>query len=337
MCRRCSRTGDSIDLLRDQGLTFRDAQRRIGTDLNRNEHLTTTPSRDTIDQNKWGMSASQFVKQSLRTQSYDWQDTLKARHLSMETAIRFGIGWNPQDVYFFASTWGINSNRKIRIPAGLVIPTIRKNNIIGITIRCLDRVKNPKYWQIKGSTCDCLLLGKNGLPIVIVESHLDAYLIWQEAADLVSVISINGTKKGFDPYSLELIKNTSQVFVATDFDLPSTESIGAGQSAFFDIARGIPEARYLPTPIGKDPCEMVTLGVPIRHWLKSELCPSLPQIVVPSNYPGSAERLQVQLAEYPHLIPCPKSKHPWHWVYRKNCDACTGHVQCLKDVQLATR
>jgi hypothetical protein len=165
-----------------------------------------------------------------------------------------------------------------------------------------------------------------------VESHLDAILIWQEASDKVSVISMNGTGRPLDDYSQLLVRSSPLLLVATDFDEKGGGEIGAGQGAFFRLKREYPQAEYFPVPLGKDPGEMVALGVPIRDWLAMALPePKRSSLKLPTGYPGSAEQAEKGLADYPHLVPCPKASTPWYWIYRTQCSTCPGHIHCIKD------
>lgn len=336
LCRRCDSKGDAIDLLRDQGFSFAEAKNRIEGEVNlRVEQLIRKKPRKTkVDHEKWRNAAKDFLRKSSANRCQEWLELLKQRHLSEETAIRFGIEWNPTDLYLPSIDWGVESEKKLRIPAGLLVPAMQKEAVIGIIVRCRDRINNPKYWQVKGSGLENLVFGKVGLPVVIVESHLDAYLIWQEASDLVAVISLSGTSKEFDPVSLNYLKNADQVFISTDFDSTEDHDLGAGQTAYLELLSKLPEATYLPTPVGKDPCEMVSLGVSIRKWLEIGIKPPPQKLQLVTDYPGSVERLLQDLKQYPDLIPCPITRKPWYWMFRKDCGSCSGHIHCLKDVPI---
>ena len=326
MCRRCQKTGDAIDLLRDQGFSFHAAKNWTHRQAVVQEPL---PAKDKYKSQSWTRAAGDFVQRGIQTRPKIWKNLLMERHINIETALKSGIGWNATDCYFPSENWGLDPGKKIRIPAGLVIPTRNDGEVAGIMIRCMDREKNPKYWQVRGSSRDALIIGETGLPVVIVESHLDAYLVWQDSGDVVSVISIGGTTGKIDTRTNGHISQASKVFISTDFDIPKNDKTGAGQSAYLRLIRQFPEALYLPTPIGKDPCEMVSSGIPIRDWLSVAL--DLPEAFrLPPDYPGTRESLIDSLRKHPGLIPCPKTAKPWYWVYRKQCSSCSGHIHCMK-------
>jgi|GEM_PF-1808720 len=327
-CRRCQMKGNGCDLGRDGYSGSSETSNR------RHRHLRNPLARSSLDPKepdlkKWANAARLFVESLKGRNSKQLSCILNQRHISEETAEKYGITWNAFDRFDEAGHWGIESNKKVCIPAGLIIPVIRDDSTVSLTVRCANRAKFPKYMLVKGSRNDCLVLGEPGKPIVIVESHLDAYLIWQDAGDLVSVMSLSGTKKNFDARALELIHSSTSVFVATDFDETANGSNGAGQEAFFTIQSQLPNVTYLPTPIGKDPGEMVDLGVSIRSWLSIGLRDDCESISLPIGYPDTLESLNTNLVKFSDLIPCPKTSRAWSWVYRKDCASCAGHVQCI--------
>lgn len=331
MCRRCERKGDAIDILRDRGLSFHDAHEQLSFSCSR-KISSISRAKCEVNRDVWADAAKEFIRKSVQDRTPEWDNMLKKRHLSMDTAIKLGVGWNPKDIYVSSGSWGIASDKKLRIPAGLVLPVYRQDKPVSLQIRCMDRVNNPKYWQVKGSTCDNLVLGKAGLPLIIVESALDAILIWQDSADIVSTISLNGTKKSLDKFALAHTEKAPQVYVTMDFDESPDSEIGAGQTASLEILKRIPRARYLPTPVGKDPGEMVALGVSIAQWIEVGLRVDELTVSLPSGFPGTVRSLAKNLAEYPHLVPCPKTENKWNWIYRKECLDCAGHIQCIKDL-----
>jgi DNA primase len=283
LCRQCHKKGDVIDFLKAEGFSYKQAIIELGLESNSEvRHVGFVGNVETVDvgdscsskqslgvSQQWINAATSFIQRSLEHVSADladWQKTLLSKHIKMETALEFKIGWNPSDQYHPSQNWGIDGN-KIRLPRGLVIPTGRDIGVVGIKIRCTDISTGPKYWQVKGSGSDCLYLGDEGLPVVIVESDLDAYLIFQEARTRVGVVSLGGTNKPLDQDALDFVRQSPKILIATDFDDQSGEEMGAGQKAFYRLKQQFPDAEYFPPAIGKDPCDMQTLGVTIKLWL----------------------------------------------------------------------
>lgn len=253
--------------------------------------------------------------------------------MSRETAEVFRLRWCPKDLYLKGANWGFGEEvRKLLIPAGLVIPVHNDGKIVALVVRRSEASNGPKYWQVKGGGLECLALGEAGKHLLLVESHLDAYLIFQEASDLVSVISMNGTGKPFDPFSQSLVRSAPQFLVATDFDDPKEDEVGAGQGAFLRLKKEYPLAEYCPVPKGKDPGEMVQRGVSVRYWLSFFLREASGRALkLPPGYPGKVAQVQKDLKRYPHMVPCPKAVWNWAWKSREYCVSCKGHIHCIND------
>lgn len=339
MCRRCNQRGDTIDFLRSNGLSYSQALKELGAQ-DTVEAKPTEPPRDSMPPTNeihpsqiWITQATRFVvKCSSHTEPKaisDLNEALKQRHLSMETAKRFGIAFNPEDLYISCQDWGIPGD-KFKIPKGLVIPTPRREGVVNIKIRLPDGSNGPKYWQVKGGGHCCLILGGNSIPVLVVESDLDAYLIWQESKRRVGVVSIGGTNKPLDNDAIRYLKQATAIIIATDND-------EAGKQAYQLLREQFPRALYHPPAEGKDPCEMQTLGTPVTTWIggllgRMESPSSEKRIRLPRGFPSTWKKFQKQINNYPNLIPCPRTPTPWHWVNRSDCGTCTGHIQCLKNV-----
>lgn len=355
-CRQCRRKGDSIDVLRGQGMSYEEAQKAIGSDVPCAKHPSFLVEKlgdvavgshkmeysNRLLSEKWIKTATEFVQrcmgQNPSESTYEWHKTLGHRYLTVETAKKFRIGWNPVDQYLLCEDWGMEG-RRIKIPRGLIIPTHRKVGVVGIRVRCPEGSENPRYWQVRGGGTHCLLLGSKGQPVIIVESDLDAYLIWQEVRDKVGVVSLGGTNKLLDEDALQYVEQAPEIFIATDFDEATADNIGAGQRAYQRLKMQFPRAQYLPPAKGKDPCEMQALGVPVSLWISCVLEKSadMEEMKLPEGFPGPWKSLQKHLVDSPTLVPCPKTPRPWHWVYRKDCGGCTGHIHCLKDLPVHPR
>ena len=136
--------------------------------------------------------------------------------------------------------------RKIFIPEGLVIPTF---HCIGeaIRIRRFDSGERP-YHTVTGSCTSPLIVGELGRPIVLVESDLDAWLIYQEAGDIVTVSSLGSAGTKPDPVLAAFLLAAPQILVALDNDK-------AGREASQKWARTFPKAKLWPVPWGTDPGE----------------------------------------------------------------------------------
>ena len=155
----------------------------------------------------------------------------------------------------------------------------------------------PKYWQVKGSGNGCYVIGKPGLPVVLVESVLDAVLIWQEARDLVAAVALTGSTKKPDAQTTDFLRNAPGILWALDFD-------EAGRKASAWWREHFPGMRTWPCAAGKDPGEMLKVGIPIRPWLEAVLlCEPAPCRETHKNAPQSAERQKHDSGLMPQLEP----------------------------------
>lgn len=354
-CRQCVRHGDAIDFLREEGMSFRDACKELDIGCTPRPYRKpvakvapvavasvrgTAP--DISPSMEWKTMAASIVKECINSTDFEvvthWKAALAKRHINMSTGLRYGIGWNHRDRWIPSDRLG-DAGRRIRIPKGLLVPIWRKKGIVGMKVGCADTKNDPKVWNVKGSGRQNLLIGKSGIPVFIVESDLDAYLIAQEAGDMVSVVSLGGATNRLDKESLNFVAQAKKVYISTDFDEGMEGTVGAGQKAYMRLMKDFPHAEYMPTARGKDPCEMHDMGITVRSWVMCALGPACGSIKIPLpvGCPISSERLKKCLQEYPLLVPCPKTHIPWSWIYRRDCSSCAGHVHCLKDLKyLAT-
>lgn len=351
MCRQCQAKGDFIDFLKVVGLSYREALNEIGLESDSAQRKprfvgelgtvgvedSSLCKKDKFASKEWIVAATSFVQSSfdnLKENAMDeWEKTLSSKHLTLQTAQEFRLGWNPRDQYIPCQAWGLEGN-KLRIPRGLVIPIWLGSEVVAIKIRCADPGAGPRYWQVKGSGSDSLCLGERGRPTLLVESDLDAYLIWQEAGADVSVIALGGSERPLSKGALEFLNASQRILISTDFDDQTGGKIGAGQQSFYRLKQQFPHAEYFPTAIGKDPCDMQTLGVPIKLWIgcvvendKGES----QEFRLPEGYRGTLSSFISGIRQHPLLVPCPKTSPAWSWVYRENCQGCTGHIHCVKD------
>ena len=200
-----------------------------------------------------------------------------------------------------------------------MIPVYRKSGIVNLKIRCISNA-DSKYHQVKGSDQRCLILGDGAKPLVIVESDLDGYLIWQEAKKMVNVLALGGVNSPIDDESKDYIGKAPRLLIATDYDK-------AGQLAFQRLKEEYPHADYFPPAAGKDPCEMDHLGISVGTWIESCFAQ---ERKLPKDCCITWDALKKGFVNYPHLVPCPRTTPPWQWVYRKDCKDCKGHIRCLK-------
>jgi hypothetical protein len=191
------------------------------------------------------------------------------RGLSPATVRACRLGFLARDLYFERAEWGLEpevkedgSFKKVWVPGGLTLPYLH--------FRLRVRRDSPpegwaRYVTVSGSASLPMTLGGfRGRPVVIVESDLDAALVWQEAADLCGVMSLGSASLKPDRWTNEALLGASRILIALDAD-------EAGRKASDWWKATYPRATHLPLLRGKDPNEMRRAGIPIRTWIQAGL------------------------------------------------------------------
>ncbi|GKT10537.1 primase-helicase zinc-binding domain-containing protein [Desulforhabdus sp. TSK] len=291
-CRRCGKSGDLIQYLREfHGLSFRDACKRLGMV---NDGCKIVPGANLYKNNRnggqrkprpisnppalWQNKAESFVLYAetnlwsdVGTESLGWLK--EQRGLIDETIKTFRLGWNPQDWYPKREVWGLPTKlkendrpKKLVLPTGLVIPKLQNGKILRLRTRRAVPYNGSRYSDLPGSNKGALVIpGGKGKVVVVVESDLDALLIWQEAKDLVTVMALGSAQARPDEEASNVLEGVQDILVALDVD-----DAGANE-AWHWWRKHFSKARRWPPVRGKDPGEMWKVGVDVRLWIKAGL------------------------------------------------------------------
>ncbi|MDL2267186.1 toprim domain-containing protein, partial [Desulfovibrio sp. OttesenSCG-928-G15] len=138
---------------------------------------------------------------------------------------------------------------------------------VAVKVRRKDWFKGdkwPKYYALKGGGDGCLVLGKVGLPVFVVESELDAYLLAQDAAGLCSVVALGSAANHPDTKTAAFIRQAPAVFYSLDYDAPGRKPFAWWKDHFSGI-------RVCPPVVGKDLGDMVEAGVSLADWVSVAL------------------------------------------------------------------
>jgi len=284
LCRACGRTGDAIQFLRDRdGLSYPEACAALKMEpRTRTRHTghvppvrrTWEPKPATTPVASWQEQAAQFVGECAAnmTPGSEGLAYAEGRGLTPDTVRRLGIGWNPQDRLEAREAWGLESElndrgnpRRIWLPAGLVVPSRRKAGLVAVKVRRFawtpkDRL--PKYCALPGSTPGLGLGGDPGKPVVVVESELDAVLIWQEARDLAGALALGTATGKPDADAAAYLRAAPRILVALDFDRAGIEAWPWWKEHF-------PKAEPWPCPDGKDVGDMAGTSGLVRFWIEA--------------------------------------------------------------------
>ena len=300
LCRGCDQQGgDGIQFMRKyMGLSYAEACAALGIEPKR----TTTssfPARRTharprpvhpaqvapvppapaeLPCKEWMASAAAFVDSCQRDLETSPEALLAitGRFLTPYTAQDCGIGWNPADRYILRESWGLpvvelaggGKRDKLLLPRGLTITTRREAGTVAVTIRCSDDRPEgrPKYWQVQGSSNVPFVAGHAGLPVVLVESALDAALLWQESFNTVCGVALMGNMKGLDADTHNFIQSAPILLACPDNDT-------GGLSAWQRWSAAYPRAILTPAVGAKD------LGDMHRAALAWPINPAIPTVM----------------------------------------------------------
>lgn len=186
-------------------------------------------------------------------QAMDW---LYRRGLTEVTLWRWRLGYNP------------TSRRQddVWLPQGIFIPYLDGERVVAIKVRRLPYEKEgPKYIWIKGSRSGFFGLHRleGRRVLVLVESELDAILIWQEAGDLVDTVATSSASYRPTPEVLTFLARSPHWLLIRDHD-----QAGERQAAWWSSFSA--RVTTVTPPQGKDPTEYVQRGGNLREWLIRE-------------------------------------------------------------------
>jgi len=295
-CRQCEMGGDAIHYLREkEGLTYKEACERLGRDPGHYDPSTPAarrtewqPAEIKDPDQLWMEKAGAFTEwcHGHLLENAQWLAWLGDRGIDREMVQVYKLGLNPKDAWRPRASWGLpaekkddGSDKKLWLPAGLVIPCIERFKVQRLRIRRHNPEFGPKYYVVPGSSRQPLV-SRSARGFVIVESELDAIALDRAAGDLIGVVALgNSTAKPREPlYSM--LKNALHLSVSLDADeirinerTGKKEAPGAQASKWWLDHFG--QAERVPCVGAKDPGEMIAAGRDLRTWIKAALPPVL--------------------------------------------------------------
>jgi len=260
-CRQCGAKGDGIQYLRDfEGYSFAAACEAVGADharrvksggVTKREVVATetqAPARVEYPGPEWQATAQAFLS-SCRVEP--------VRGLTVETCRACGIFVNPADRWPERTAWGLENytdkdgreHTKTLLPRGIVIATRRKAGLVGGTIRCPDEditsKGRPKFKDLPGGAQVPFFAGRAGVPVVLVESAIDAALVWQSSGGRLAGVALMGATKEPDADTDAFLRAAPALIAVPDFDAAGMK----GGRRWFER---YPAAIYFPPIEGKD-------------------------------------------------------------------------------------
>jgi len=326
LCRQCGWQGDGLQFLIDtEGLSYPEACRRLGTTPKSRRSLSIQvreewrPKPVALPGGSWIAAAGRFVERCAAALAAGGpgMDYARGRGLTDRTCAALKVGWNDRDCYEDRADWGLTEEvnektgrpRRVWLPSGLVIPTMRDGWVVAVKIRRADwkpKDELPKYVAVSVSaTAPMILAPGKGKPVVVVESELDAILAAQEARDLVTAIALRTAKGKPDAEAHAFLLAAPVILVATDAD-------EAGATAWPWWRSTYPKAKRWPVPAGKDVGDLAATPGLIRAWIEAGLPePGAAMVVEPTLNPepsSPAVKSSLRCADdLAHSEPCPYS------------------------------
>jgi DNA primase len=266
-CRHCGKGGDAIQYLREQGLSYHDACRQLGTPLDRPRASIdpAPPEPCEAPSEQWRETAAGLVFWSQAASRLNTAlPYLTSRGLTERTIRSASLGYNPEGRWSERSKWGLapdrDGNTRLWLPAGIVIPWYAGGALWKVAIR-RDQVRDDqdRYKTITGSSnalynADALHAGQ---PAILVEGVFDALAVQQTAGDRIASVA-SGTSGARRIRWITQLACCSEVLIALDADT-------AGDTASRYWLDVLPSARRL-RPYYADPAQMLQDGQDVRAW-----------------------------------------------------------------------
>ena len=195
------------------------------------------------------------------------------RGLTRATAERFRLGWLPRDLYHDRAAWALPPElredgrpKRLFLPAGLLIPGPDR-----LRIRRAEPGRFGKYFVVPGSSNRPLVIGADhpaeSTGTVVVESELDAMLLWQEITVPVLTIATGSTSNGPDAAMVADLTRRPFALISLDADA------AGGRASWQRWMSTIPNATRAPIPAtwGTDPTDAFLGGRDLRQWFTMAL------------------------------------------------------------------
>ena len=280
-CRQCGAKGDVIEYLRRfRGMTFHQAAEHAGRPASspagqtgpRTAQAAARPA-PTPPPEAWTAQAKTLITAAHKALVADPArlEWLRAkRGLTRATAERFRLGWLPRDLYHDRAAWGLPAElredgkaKKLFIPSGTLIP-----GPVRLRIRRANPGEFGKYFVVPGSGNGPLVIGADhpaeSTGAVIVESELDAMLLWQEITGPVLILAMGSTSNGPDQAMVADLTRRPFVLISLDADAAGGKAAGKWFSA-------LPSATPAPPWGGKDHTDAHLAGHNLGEWFSMAL------------------------------------------------------------------
>ncbi len=311
-CHHCQECGDGVDfLMRYCGMSFPDAFRAVtGHEpperpmQGREKRQAQKPSqaagmrtqaakaqewrirRNPAPNMEWQAQARVLtMRLDLRFNDAGADRIAEARHwieegrgIRLNNAPVFGVFWNPADRFEEPARWGLQRERKLFIPKGIVIamtryrygPHCESGSIVGLLVRRAEPSgEQDKLRWVPFRDDDegaerpktrTMVLGFKGQPVVVMESALDAALVYQETQGRVAVVSTCGATYPLDEDAAEFLREAPALWGMPDADQPGLAAFRRWRGAFPKMRQIFMPREAGGSPVAKDATALFTLN-----------------------------------------------------------------------------
>ena len=185
------------------------------------------------------------------------------RGIALETVEMFKLGWLERNHFFPKEEFGLPvDGKKMVVPSGLIIPWQDKRIRVR---RCNhdDAGQYGRYYVVPGSSAEPMTIGTpHSATALIVESELDAILLYQEIKRPLFIVALGSAAVKPGPELLEKLGMCPAILVALDND-------AAGAKAALWWLENVPGCHRTLTPsrYGKDFSEAFKNGLALNAWI----------------------------------------------------------------------
>jgi hypothetical protein len=320
-CRVCNRSGDEIQFYRDYyTMSFREACDRAGQSpllTAESEREPAPPTTVELPAPEWTRALSRYIAKAQTALRSDagaaGMSYLQGRGFEDATIRGAGLGYTANGVRTSAAlskTLGLADDRKVWMPErSIICPWFLDGQIAKVNMRRIEAHDGRKWVEIPGSA-NCLYGVdelKPGVPVMIVESVLDALAVKQVARDLVSVVATGTTTGARRMRWLSLLALAPVVLVAFDND-PN----GAGEDASaWWIERLGPTIARRWRPFWDDPAAMLSDPSALRAWVECGVLAKVSMINPGASQDHTQDDLRARLdADWRALQDGPQYEEP---------------------------
>lgn len=317
ICRKCKKSGDSIDYLqKKRGMNYADACEYLGIKANFKKKTKIsyirpewTPRIIKIPSLTWQKQARNILKRSqaylLETFGKKHMMFLSERGINYASARRYGLGYNRKDIYASRSAWGLDEilkdngePKKVWIPKGHIIPMLdQAGNVMRLRIRrtLMKNDNSDKYIIVPGSHTGYMQFQYNpDNPSMIIESELDSMLCDHLRGHCVNVYAVGNASARPDEETHEKLMNSKILF--------SLDNDDAGKAEFDWWKKQYLDTTEAVTPVAKDAGDFFASGGDVGKWIDQYLTKTDTLTNEPSQHPDKAPKPK------PIIKPSHKSK-----------------------------